>query len=372
MRRLSLVFICCCSLLSLLAGCLASQGRKITIRNSSTMDRENEIVEVSVREFDQNEKGPFVVKDENGREVASQQTQDGKIIFSVSLKAKEKVSYQIKPGIPSTYAPKATGRQYPERLDDMAWENDRIAFRTYGPALQASGEKAFGYDILVKRVEEPVLEKRYELNRNDVSYHVDHGDGLDYYSVGPSLGGGTAALLEGDSILFPYCYSSFEILENGPLRFTVSLSYPPRVIGMDSAVIEKRLISLDAGSQLNKVVVEYENLTKARKIGTGIVFRQSGEKGLMDKRKGVMGYADPEDAVNGKTYIGAVFSREMESIGVQAGHLLAVSTYLPGMEYVYYIGAGWSKWGFKNMDYWSLYLRQFARKLAEPLVIVIE
>jgi len=29
----------------------------------------------------------------------------------------------------------------------VAWENDRIAFRTYGPALQATGEKAVGYDI---------------------------------------------------------------------------------------------------------------------------------------------------------------------------------------------------------------------------------
>ena len=41
----------------------------------------------------------------------------------------------------------ACGRQYPERLDDVAWENDRAAYRAYGPALQEKGERAFGYDI---------------------------------------------------------------------------------------------------------------------------------------------------------------------------------------------------------------------------------
>ena len=44
----------------------------------------------------------------------------------------------------------ACGRQYPERLDDVAWENDRAAYRAYGPALQEKGARAFGYDIWTK------------------------------------------------------------------------------------------------------------------------------------------------------------------------------------------------------------------------------
>lgn len=81
----------------------------------------------------------------------------------------------------------------------------------YGPALQATGERAFGYDVWVKSVREPVVEARYasELNPEtmeqiaklkktnpqaadelyrSVSYHVDHGNGLDCYKVGPTLG----------------------------------------------------------------------------------------------------------------------------------------------------------------------------------------
>ena len=40
-----------------------------------------------------------------------------------------------------------------------------------------------------------VVEDRYDgdLNRG-ISYHVDHGNGMDCYAVGPTLGGGTAAL----------------------------------------------------------------------------------------------------------------------------------------------------------------------------------
>lgn len=63
----------------------------------------------------------------------------------------ENVTYKITPGTPEAFKTIACGKQYPERVDDIAWENDRIAFRTYGPALQATGEKAYGCDIWVKR-----------------------------------------------------------------------------------------------------------------------------------------------------------------------------------------------------------------------------
>lgn len=59
------------------------------------------------------------------------------------------MTYKITPGTPEAFKTIACGKQYPERVDDIAWENDRIAFRTYGPALQATGEKAYGCDIWV-------------------------------------------------------------------------------------------------------------------------------------------------------------------------------------------------------------------------------
>ena len=52
-----------------------------------------------------------------------------------------------------------------------------------------------------------------------ISYHIDHGNGMDCYAVGPTLGGGTAALMPDSAIVYPYCYKDYEILDNGPLRF---------------------------------------------------------------------------------------------------------------------------------------------------------
>ena len=116
---------------------------------------------------------------------------------------------------------------YPERVDDIAWENDRAAYRCYGPALQKSGERAFGNDVWLKNTPELVVEQRYfvedttkpiiaELKKKDpakakalemkTSYHYDHGNGLDCYKVGPTLGCGAPAILEGDDLVYPYCY----------------------------------------------------------------------------------------------------------------------------------------------------------------------
>ncbi len=83
---------------------------------------------------------------------------------------------------------------------------------------------------------------------------------MDCYAVGPTLGCGTAALMDGDEIIYPWCYSTYEILDNGPLRFTVKLEFTPMVVRGDSSVVETRVISLDAGSYLNKTVISYTNL----------------------------------------------------------------------------------------------------------------
>ena len=72
----------------------------------------------------------------------------------------------------------------PQRKDDIAWENERIAFRVYGPALEATGEISSGLDIWVKRTRKPIIEKWYYA----AEYHKDHGEGLDMYKVGPTRG----------------------------------------------------------------------------------------------------------------------------------------------------------------------------------------
>ena len=387
--------------------CTQEKVVEITISNPSTTDRTNEITEIASDAVAKLKGDTYVICNNNGMQIPYQVTYDNKIIFPVSVKAGESVTYKIMPGTPEEIKTITCGKQYPERVDDIAWENDRIAFRTYGPALQATGEKAYGCDIWVKCISEPVAELRYkteldpetkakiaELRKSDpkaakqlaesVSYHIDHGNGLDYYKVGPTLGAGTSALLVNDSIVYPYCYKDYQILDNGPLRFTVKLVYNPLNVKGSNNVIENRTISLDAGSQMNKYTITYDNLTETASVVTGIVLHEPSEDYQADVTKGYIAYADPIDPTNGQIYIAAVFpekindakavifsDKEKAERGAN-GHVLAYSTYKPGNTYTYYSGAGWSKWGFEDSAKWFEYVQNFAQNLKEPLTVTIK
>lgn len=387
--------------------CTQEKGVEVTINNPSALDRSKEITEISIDAIAKLNGESFIISDNSGKQIPYQITHDQKIIFPVDVNANSSVTYQIKPGTPEKVATVACGNFYPERVDDIAWENDRIAFRTYGPALQATGEQAFGYDIWVKRVSEPVVDMRYktELNpesrakiaelqktdkqaarelANSISYHIDHGNGLDYYKVGPTLGAGTSALLANDSIVYPYCYKEYEILDNGPLRFTVKLVYNPLKVKENNNIIETRLLSLDAGSQMNKITLSFANLNDATPLVTGIVLHDPSMDYQADGTKGYIAYADPEDSVNGQIYVGAVFPEKLndakpvmfsEAEKKQRGadgHVLAYATYIPGSNYTYYTGAGWSKWGFQNSGEWFKYVEDFAQKVRQPLQVSVK
>jgi len=373
--------------------CSQKEPVTVTVTNPLPIDRNGEMVEISMAEITSKLQLPdtaqVVVWDENGREVSCQVTYDDMLIFPVSVKGDASAVYTIVEGTPQPVDVVACGRQYPERLDDMAWENDRAAYRAYGPALQEKGELAFGYDIWTKSVSEPVVEDRYdgELNRG-ISYHVDHGNGMDCYAVGPTLGGGTAALFPDSTIVYPYCYKDCEILDNGPLRFTAKLVYHPLVVKGDSGVVETRIISLDKGSQLNKTVVSYSGLSEITPVVAGIVLHKQNPSGYgFDANAGYICYADSTQNAhnnNGVIYVGAVFPANVQTAvrlfsederlerGGALGHVLGVSMYEPGGEYVYYWGSGWSKHGFAADTDWTRYLENYAQCVRNPLVVAMK
>lgn len=403
------------ALLALLTACAPKQSADftVTVSNDLAFDRE-ELVEVPISDVAKKvqliDEEQYIILDAEGNQVPYQITYDDKLLFQVNVKAGGEAVYTVAVGEPIETEPLVYGRHYPERVDDIAWENDRTAYRAYGPALQRNGERAFGYDAWVKRVSHLVVEQRYatELNveaRNEIrrlkkerkyaeadelfrsiSYHVDHGDGLDCYKVGPTLGCGTAALMQGDAILYPYCWKEYEIMENGPLRFTVKLTYNPMVVGKDS-VVETRIISLDKGSQLNKTIVTFDGLTKAAPVATGLVIHpenQAPESYAIETEKGYIAYVDLTDNVNndnGIIYVGAVMPKKVQEAKAAmfsdkeakergaSGHVLAISNYKPETEYTYYWGSGWSKFGFDSMEAWTDYLDRYAQSVRNPLKV---
>ena len=316
----------------------------------------------------------------DGDEIPSQITHDGKLIFVTDSTSQTGTSFKALPSDTlHNYAPLVSGRKYPERADDVAWENELNGYRIYGPATQAKGETAYGYDVFLKHhTSRQILEDLYgpetspatwrkvDSLRNidpklaedfiaSFSYHIDHGLGMDCYAVGPTLGAGVAAILENDTIRFPWCYSEMEVLDNGPLRFAVRLDFAPVKIG-GKEVTEHRLVSLDAGSYLNDCKVWYDGLDSAVRIVAGFPLRDD-TKPIVDREKGIVTYADPTQGDdNGKVLLGLKMLRDVEEIKEKDGHILAVTTLQPGDTLSYKWGFAWDRESFGTLRNWADYL----------------
>jgi len=144
----------------------------------------------------------------------------------------------------------AYGRFVPEREDDFTWENDKVAFRIYGPNSSGIGSVS-GVDPWFKKVDYPIIDKWYAEHLQGKSYHVDHGEGHDIYHVGPSRGvGGTAIWIDG--VAYPAAmFKSYEVQKSGGdvVEFTVQYEWDTPL----GAVAESKTISLAPGSQLYQV-----------------------------------------------------------------------------------------------------------------------
>ena len=381
----------------------------VTVSNPTDMQRQ-ELVELDAKTVKERlgvccDRCKLRVINAVRQEVPYQLSYDGKLLIDVSVRPKGQARFTIVKGEPRPMKTVVCGRQYPERVDDIAWENDRGAYRLYGPALQRNKERAFGNDVWVKNTPDLVVEQRYELELSNhaaivalreagntaaadsleelTTYHFDHGYGLDCYKVGPSLGCGAPALLDNGKIVFPYCYTQYEILDNGPLRFTVSLTYETKEFHGDR-VTEHRLLSLDKGSNFNRQTVWYEGVTKPVDIASGVVIHNEDTTSVWLKENMAL-YADPTDnpaAQNFQIYVGVIFPYgQVETLRVPNegaanginGHALVVRRGVqPGERVTYYWGSAWSKYDCRNMQEWLLRAADFQNSLRNPLTVSIE
>ena len=359
----------------------------VTVGNPSGMQRQ-EVVELDAASVFQrlgiSGGRQFVVKNALGFEVPYQLTYDGKLLIEACVAPKGQATYTITKGEPSVFVNTCYGRMYPERVDDIAWENDRGAYRCYGPALQRSGEDAFGNDVWVKNTPDLVVESRYHNELvNKLSYHVDRGYGLDCYKVGPTLGCGTPALIQGDNLVFPYCWKEYELLDNGPLRFTVRLKYNPSKYGNDDNVVENRILSIDKGSNFNKMTVWYDGLTAPADVASGVVIHTEDTESVV-LGKNYVQYADPTDNPKGQNfqiYVAAIFPDGVDQtrkvmyqnpVRGNAGHALGIKRGIKsGEKFTYYFGSSWSKYDCRTQKEWQQRIDNFQSALGQKLEVGI-
>ncbi|MBN1463237.1 MAG: DUF4861 family protein [Paludibacteraceae bacterium] len=355
------------------------QKVKIAIFNDTDLVRNNEMVEFCLCNIKDKlglkEGDKVIILDANNKQVPYQLLANKlTVIFPVSLNAKDSAVYTFLIGQPDSIKPKTFARQVPERKDDFTWENDRIAFRMFGPALAAE-KPSNGVDVWLKRTENLIINKFYKNDLEGIqSYHVDNGEGIDCYKVANTLGAGGIAPYVDTTLFVGGHYNNYSIIENGPLRSVFKLSYDTLKVGSDY-IKQTLYITIDAGTQLNKAKVIYSGSIDINQLAAGIFIHDSQGTTFTDINKGIAAYA--ENAVSdagvpaGRSYVGIIIPSKTDSIFSKTDHLLAVSPYQLHKPFVYYFGAGWSKWGFATDNDWFNYLQETSIKIKHPLKIKI-
>ena len=380
-----------------------SKSVNITVSNT-TADNRCDIIELPAKDiFSALGIGggrQILVLDGDNVERPYQLTRDGKLLIQTYIAPLSTINLTIRCGEPKAARLDCNGRIYPDRSDDLAWENDKCAWRMYGPQMHGKGVS--GFDTFAKNVTYPIQDALYnseltsyainsqlkkagrgsewpQIHRDRYTYHRDRGQGMDAYTVGNTLGAGAPALLDGDNLILPDVYEKAEITENGPLRFTVRLQ-----MYAQDGIKETRIITQDKGTHLAKIEVTYDGAKANTPVASGIVVHKSQPKAyVINKKEGYITYSDALDTPqgqNGQLFIACYYPKKMKAIKYQPlpeekaggiGHVLGVTTLSQEKTFTYYAGSAWSKYDVPTMTVWEQLIRHYANNIKNPLKVTI-
>lgn len=371
MKRILLSIISTFALLNVL------QAQQILINNPSPNVR-NEIISIPYQQFTAhfNVDSIFSVKDRLGKVLPVQLEKLGgpdpvNVLIQIQINPTETIQLHVNKEKSPKFPSKTYARYVPERLDDFAWENDVLAFRIYGKALEGRKDDGQGIDYWSKRTPNLIIDKWYKIN----DYHKDHGEGMDYYAVGQTLGAGDMGIFLNNQLHYTKHYRTFKILDNGPLRTTFILNYENEIIEGQEVSFSKT-ISLDAGSNFNKIKINMHNHGKGKTpIAIGIAKRKEDKPLLIfNKAKGSLSYWEPEDKANGQSGIAVIIPKQkIELIDDRPEQALLSTEIKNSQVFQYYNGAAWNRAGIiMNGDAWEKAVSEFSTNLKKPLKVQLK
>ena len=326
-----------------------------------------------------------VVDAGTGRELPSQALDadaDGRpdsLLFQADFRPREARAFAVEAAAPAApYAPRTFARHDDPR-DDLAWESDRIAWRVYGQGLKKtpSAMSSSGVDVWVKRGHALVVDRWYKKGHD--AYHVDTGEGADFYDVGETLGAGGTAVWRDGRMYRADNFTSWRILATGPVRTVFELEYAPWDAG-GVRVRETKRVSIDAGSNL------YRQESTFRTEGAGAAeipyvvgeLKRAGMVGTTSRARPWAwltgwGPVSPKKGGHGELGTAVLLPRDRVTDWKETDdHYLAVTRATPGVPAVHYVGAGWTASGdFRDVRDWWRYLDEFAERLASPLRVTV-
>ncbi|MBX2993014.1 MAG: DUF4861 family protein, partial [Bacteroidetes bacterium] len=209
-----------------------AQTLTVTVQNPSHFERKSEIIAISLEQIaaklPATESEKLVVKESKDGKVLVSQVCEDELLFQSDFRSREQKSFDIQQSqdIPATPHSLVDGKFMLPR-EDYAWENDRIAFRMYGPPL--ANDVNNGIDVWTKRVRYLIVQKWYKESEGAPpgkdTYHEDRGEGADFFSVGKTLGGGSSGIWFNGKLHQPGVFSSQRTVANGPIRVVFELTY---------------------------------------------------------------------------------------------------------------------------------------------------
>jgi rhamnogalacturonyl hydrolase YesR len=241
--------------------------------------------------------------------------------------------------------PRAVARFAPDRLDDLLWENDRVAHRIYGPTLEArEAPSGSGIDVWAKRVRYPFMDRQLKFP----NYHVDRGEGLDYYDVGRGRGAGALGIWYDNKLWTSRNFSTYQIDKTGGDEARFSVTYRPWPVDVVRTVSERREFSLPLGSNFTRMTSTLTSNSDAPLIVAIGISKRSNDNGrgfvTRDAAHGRLMFWEPENPEHGSLGIAlAVDPATVEGFTEDADNYLILVRVTPGQSFTYYMGSAWDR-----------------------------
>ena len=385
MKHVAEVLIAVCFLCVCFPAFAQSSTAVLTVRNPANFPRSNETItldgsqlrtllsvddirRVQVRDLESGEDLLTQAVDSKG-----DRTYD-ELIFQTNIGPNATKKFALGVGqrrIPTVQQFKAYGRFVREREDDFAWENDRIADRMYGKALETSlidPLTSSAVDVWVKSTPQLVINDWYMVD----DYHHDHGQGGDFYDAGTTRGCGGNGIWRNGQLYGSTNFIHTRVLANGPIRLIFELTYPAWDAG-GMPVDEIKRVTLDAGQNFNRFESHYAVESRTAQLTDAIGIRKGKDPAISESREtavmrswetlpddhGQLGCAVIADPANF-----ADFTEDSKNF-------LMIEKVPDNRVAVYYAGFGWSKSGFPTVETWDEYVRHYATALRSPLELTL-
>jgi hypothetical protein len=360
---------------------------RVRVTNRLAAPRAGQVVELAAAalagRLKPEQLGQLAVGDpRSGRQLLAQAVdEDGdgtfdRLVFQADFSPGETREFVLSPAVPRKPAReeyRVYGRFVRERHDDFAWENDRVAFRLYGQALETfQGEPltSSALDAWSKRTERLVLNDWYLVD----DYHRDHGEGGDFYPAGRTRGCGGSGLVVDGALAVSKNFRAARVLAPGPLRLVFEVDYPEwQTPGLQAT--ETKRVTLDAGSQFNRIESFYR-LPGGQPATWAVGVRKAeGVTPRVDRERGIVRTWEHQTRYGENGWLGCgviVDPALVVELRAEGANQLVVARTPPGTPALWYAGSGWDRSGrFPDAAAWDRYLDAFAACVRSPLEVEV-